>query len=210
MVNKEFAVVGNSSSMSRSLMVNDMVVLVSSTMPNNVVNLTFNSFGLIAQCQPVVDCKAVVARFYCPSFSPSYDSSSMDMPSGSKDFSRIDLLDLTSNAVLEFGGYPLDSVLNSYGAQAILYWIDEGTHVTIFPANGTPGWYQRDMDTTFHVYWYTSMCNMTAYNVYCLIVLSMKTIHMCLCPLLSYPISTPHLLSLQCLTMSIRHIWLTI
>ncbi|SJL08692.1 uncharacterized protein ARMOST_12061 [Armillaria ostoyae] len=166
MVAEGVAVAGNSSSTSRSLMVNDTAVLVPSTMPDNVDNLTFNSFGLVAQCQPVVDCLVdLAAILYCPSFSPPYNSNDTYISSG-EDISRIDLLDLTSNAVSEGldGGYPPDSVVNPHGARVILHWIDEGTHVTVFPANGTPGWYQREIDT-YRVYWYTSICNMTAYNV---------------------------------------------
>ncbi|KAK0436621.1 hypothetical protein EV421DRAFT_1739561 [Armillaria borealis] len=169
MIAEGLAVARNSSSTSRSVMVDDMAVLVPSTMPDNVDNLTFNSFGLVAQCQPMVDCltNQVSAVFYCPSFSPPYNTSSTDMPAGSKDYSRIDLLNLTSNAVSQdpYGGYPLDSVLNPHGARVILYWIDEGTHDITFPAEGTPGWYQREIGTTLRVYWYTSTCNMTAYNV---------------------------------------------
>ncbi len=171
MITEGLAVTRNSSSISRSVVVDDMAVLVPSTMPDNVDNVTFNSFGLIAQCQPVVDCltnlSAVV--FYCPSFSPPYslpyNTSSTD--TGSEDFSRIDLLDLTSNAVSQdpYGGYPLDSILNPHGARVILYWIDEGTHDIAFPAEGTPGWYQRGIGVHRRVYWYTSTCNMSAYNV---------------------------------------------
>ncbi len=56
MITEGLAVVGNSSSTSRTIMVDDMAVLVPSTMPDNVDNLTFSSFGLAAHCQPVVDC----------------------------------------------------------------------------------------------------------------------------------------------------------
>ncbi|KAK0236581.1 hypothetical protein EDD85DRAFT_577890 [Armillaria nabsnona] len=169
MIAEGLAVARNSSSISRSVMVDDMAVLVPSTMPDNVDNLTFNSFGLVAQCQPVVDCltNLSAAVFYCPSFSPPYNISSIDISTGSEDYSRIDLLDLMSNAVSQdpYGGYPLDSVLNPHGARVILYWIDEGTHDITFPAEGTPGWYQREIGITSRVYWYTSTCNMTAYNV---------------------------------------------
>ncbi|KAK0213696.1 hypothetical protein IW262DRAFT_325172 [Armillaria fumosa] len=168
MIAEGLAVARNSSSTSRSVMVDDMAVLVPSTMPDNVENLTSNSFGLVAQCQPVVDCLTnLSAIFYCPSFNPPYNTSSTDMPSGSDDFSRIDLLDLTSNAVTQdtFDGYPLDSVLNPHGVRVLLYWIDEGTHDIAFPADGTPGWYQRDIGTRSRTYWYVSTCNMTAYNV---------------------------------------------
>ncbi len=50
------ATIENSSSIARSVMVDDVAVLVPSAMPDNVDNLTFNSFGLAAHCQPVVDC----------------------------------------------------------------------------------------------------------------------------------------------------------
>ncbi|KAK0189950.1 hypothetical protein F5146DRAFT_645912 [Armillaria mellea] len=168
MIAEGLAVTRNSSSTSRSVMVDDKAVLVASTMPENVENLTFNSFGLATQCQPVLGCLTNLSTlFHCPSFNPPYNASSTDMPAGAEDFSRIDLLDLTSNAVLQdsYGGYPLDSVLNPHGARVILYWIDKGTHDTVFPADGTPGWYQREIGTTFRTYWYASVCNVTAYNV---------------------------------------------
>ncbi|KAK0471933.1 hypothetical protein IW261DRAFT_1571431 [Armillaria novae-zelandiae] len=168
MIAEGLAVTRNGSSISRSVMVDDMAILVPSTMPENVDNLTFNSFGLVAQCQPTVDCLTNLStEFYCPSFSPPYNSSSTDMPAGPQDYSRIDLLDLTTNAVLQDpnGGYPLDSVLNPHGARVIFYWMDEGTHDIVFPADGTPGWYQRQIGITLRVYWYVSTCNMKAYNV---------------------------------------------
>ncbi len=168
MIAEGLAVARNSSSISRSVMVDEMAVLVPSTMPDNVDNVTFNSFGLVAQCQPVVDCLTnLSAVFYCPSFSPPYNTSSTDMPAGSEDFSRIDLLDLTSNAVSQdpYGGYPLDSVLNPHGARVILYWLDDGTHDIAFPVDVTPGWYQRNVGYSKDTYWYTSTCGMTAYNV---------------------------------------------
>ncbi|PBK87301.1 hypothetical protein ARMGADRAFT_464089 [Armillaria gallica] len=166
MITEGLAVVQNSSSTSRSVMVDDMAVLVPSTMPDNVDNLTLSSFGLVAHCQPVVDClvdsESMQSIFYCPSFNPPYNVSSLanSLASG---YSRIDLLNLTNNA-LSGGGYPLDSVLNPYGARIIFYWPDN-TDDTIFPPRGTPGWYQRNMDYSSYMYWYMSTCNMTAYNV---------------------------------------------
>ncbi len=75
MITEGLAVVRNGSSTSRSVMVDDMAVLVPSTMPDNVDNITFNSFGLVAHCQPVVDCvvsnlTTQPSMFYCPSFNP--------------------------------------------------------------------------------------------------------------------------------------------
>ncbi|KAK0497958.1 hypothetical protein EDD18DRAFT_126171 [Armillaria luteobubalina] len=176
MIAEGLAVARNSSFTSRSVMVDDIAVLVPSTMPNDVDNLTFNSFGLVAQCQPMIDCLTnLSALFYCPSFSPPYSPVGTDIPAGPIDFSRIDLLDLTNNAVSQDpnGGYPLDSVLNPHGVRVILYWSDDGTHDIAFPANGTPGWYQREIGTTLLVYWYVSICKMTAYNV----SLSYSTLH---------------------------------
>ncbi|SJL08680.1 uncharacterized protein ARMOST_12049 [Armillaria ostoyae] len=163
MVAEGLAVVGNSSSTSRSVMVDDMAVIVPSTMPDNVDNLTFNSFGLVVHCQPVVDClvDSEQSVFCCPSFNPPYNISVMADLSGSG-YSSVDMLNLTNNALSldPAGGYPLDSVLNPYGALVILYWslLDD---VTLFPADILPGWYPIDGT----VYGYMSTCNMTAYNV---------------------------------------------
>ncbi|SJL08685.1 uncharacterized protein ARMOST_12054 [Armillaria ostoyae] len=122
MIGEGLAVVGNSSSTSRSVMVDDMAVLVPSTMPDNVDNLTFSSFGLVAHCQPLVDClftyESKELRSYCPSFNPPYN---------------IHLVDT------------LSTVLNPYGASVFLYWVDIGTNDTAFPVDGTPGWYHTDV-----------------------------------------------------------------
>ncbi|KAK0493950.1 hypothetical protein EDD18DRAFT_1107471 [Armillaria luteobubalina] len=169
MIAEGLAVTGNSSSTSRSVMVDDMAVLVPSTMPNNVDHLAFNSFGLAAHCQPVVDCfvdYTPQTAFYCPSLNPPYNGSTLDII-GAPDFSRIDMLNLTNNAWSSdaYGGYPLDSVLNPYGALVSLSWVDNGAGDTAFPAKGAPGWYQKPVPFTTTIYWYMSICNMTAYNV---------------------------------------------
>ncbi|SJK98259.1 uncharacterized protein ARMOST_01522 [Armillaria ostoyae] len=173
MIAEGLAAVENSSSTSRSVMVDDVAVLVPSTMPDNVDNLTFSSFGLAAHCQPVVDCLINPMQYgdpipilYCPSFNPPYNISSIAENSNTS--SRIDMFNLTSNALSTdpYGGYPLDSVLNPYGARVIFYWLDDGANDTAFPALGTPGWYQRPMSGSSEIsYWYMSTCNMTAYNV---------------------------------------------
>ncbi|PBK70410.1 hypothetical protein ARMSODRAFT_111194 [Armillaria solidipes] len=170
MISEGLAVVGNSSSTSRSVMVDDMAVLIPSTMPDDVDNLTFNSFGLVAHCQPVVDCLVDHTRqsaFYCPSFNPPYNIGrpiGIVPPAGD---SSIEMLNLTNNTLSPdtWGGYLPDSVLNPYGARVTLYWVDSGANDTAFPADGTPGWYQRPVNYSMVTYWYTSTCNMTAYNV---------------------------------------------
>ncbi|PBK87298.1 hypothetical protein ARMGADRAFT_1168654 [Armillaria gallica] len=157
------AVVRNSSSTSRSVMVDDMAVLVPSTMPDNVDNLTFSSFGLVAHCQPVVDCLVDSmwrSVFYCPSFNPPYNVSTADMSASGAGHSHIYLFNLTNNALSD-DGYPLDSVLNPYGTLVVLYWAP-GDIESIFPADGSPGWYHS---ITGAFYWYASTCNITAYNV---------------------------------------------
>ncbi|KAK0436623.1 hypothetical protein EV421DRAFT_2022067 [Armillaria borealis] len=158
-----FTVIGNSSSTSRSVMVDDMAVLVPSTMPDNVDNLTFNSFGLVAHCQPVVDClvDSEHSVFRYPSFNPPYNISVMADLSGSG-YSSVDMLNLTNNALSPdpLAGYPLDSILNPYGALVILY-LSLFDDVTLFPADNSPGWYL--IDGTVHRFMGT--CNMTAYNV---------------------------------------------
>ncbi|KAK0462917.1 uncharacterized protein EV420DRAFT_1144895 [Desarmillaria tabescens] len=167
MINEGLAVVGNSSSTSRTVMIDDVAILVPSTMPDNVDNLTFNSFGLVAQCQPVVDCLVDPMQYdpvpilYCPSFNPPYNISSLVDGSAT---SHIDMLNLTNNALSSDGGYPLDSVLNPYGARVIFYWYDDTDNIA-FPADDTPGWYQRSLLGQSDSYWYMSTCNMTAYNV---------------------------------------------
>ncbi|KAK0471938.1 hypothetical protein IW261DRAFT_1666497 [Armillaria novae-zelandiae] len=111
------AVAGNSSSTSRSVIVDNMAVLVPSTMPDNIDNLTFNSFGVVTSCQPVTDCLVDDA------------SSSIDDPT-SRD-TTIDMFNLTNNALQTLsGGYPLHSVLNPYGARLTVTWSDEEA---IFP-----------------------------------------------------------------------------
>ncbi|KAK0497960.1 hypothetical protein EDD18DRAFT_1461913 [Armillaria luteobubalina] len=170
MIAEGLAAVQNSSSISQSVMVDDIAFLVPSTMPDNVNNVTFSSFGLVADCQPVVDClvdpeeSMQPSILYCPSFNPPYNLSSLANPSDPS-YSGIDLLNLTNNALSPdaYGGYPLDSVLNPYGGRIIFFWPDNADD-TIFPPDGTPGWYHRSVDFT-SMYWYMSTCKITAYNV---------------------------------------------
>ncbi|KAK0431175.1 hypothetical protein EV421DRAFT_196844 [Armillaria borealis] len=160
MITEGLAVIGNSSSTSRSVMVDDMAVLVPSTMPDNVDNLTFSSFGLVAHCQPVVDCLVEITpqfAFYCPSFNPPYNFS-IPADLSVSGHSSVAMLNLTNNALSHLG-YPLDSVLNPYGARVILYWFLSEVQ-TGFPAHGLPGSY-----LTGGSFGYVSTCNMTAYNV---------------------------------------------
>ncbi|KAK0476600.1 hypothetical protein IW261DRAFT_1421354 [Armillaria novae-zelandiae] len=154
MVNEGLAVIGNNSFTSRFVMVDDMAVLVPSTMPDNVDNLTFNSFGLVTHCLPVVDCSVdyMVTSLYCPSFNPPLNISTVGELAS---YGQLDLLDLTNNAssIDPETGYPLDSVLNP-----------SGTHKTkgFPPPRNTPGWY---LIFGGLYYGYMSTCNMTAYIV---------------------------------------------
>ncbi|KAK0213730.1 hypothetical protein IW262DRAFT_327302 [Armillaria fumosa] len=132
MIAEGLAVMGNSSSTSRSVMVDDMAVLVPSAMPDNVDNLTFNSFGLVAHCQPVVDywvddesygySEVESSVLHCNSFYPPYYlNSTGDCPRSSD--STIEMFNLTNNVLPEIpDGYPLHSVLNPYGAHLTAYW----------------------------------------------------------------------------------------
>ncbi|KAK0436620.1 hypothetical protein EV421DRAFT_1739560 [Armillaria borealis] len=146
MVTEGFAVVQNSSSTSRSIMFDDMAVLVPSTMPDNVDNLTFSSFGLLAHCQP----------------SP-YNISLPSPGTLATSYGHIDLFDLTNNAssLHPYDGYLLDSVLNPCGARVSLYWSSIDDEI-VFPPQNTPGWYLLFGGT---LYGYMSTCNMTAYNI---------------------------------------------
>ncbi len=165
-VDDGLAAVGNHSSTSRSLIIDDMAVLVPSTMPDNVDNITFNSFGLVAQCQPVVDCSihSTYSVFYCPSFNPPYNITARPVPdSSAPGTSSTDLLNLTNNVLSAV--YPLDSVLNPYGVRVILYWVDDGRYDIAFPAEGTPAWYQNVVVSPMVQYWHTSTCNIAAYNI---------------------------------------------
>ncbi len=162
-IGEGLAVIGNSSSTSRSVMVDDMAVLVPSTMPDNVDNITFNSFGLATHCQPVVDCSEDYPQsaFYCPSFNPPYNISSMTDDFEVSRKSSVYVLNLTNNAWSSYPEYLLDSVLNPYGALVILYWSD--INWDIFPsADNPPGWYTL-LEGWY--YGYISTCNMTVYNV---------------------------------------------
>ncbi|KAK0471923.1 hypothetical protein IW261DRAFT_826521 [Armillaria novae-zelandiae] len=163
MITEGLAVVGNSSSTSRSVMLDNMAVLVPSTMPGNVDNLTFNSFGLIADCQPVVDCLVdnSPGSFYCPSFNPPYNVSTSGISASSD--STIEMLNLTTNALSRdiYGGYPLDSVLNPFGARVLLYWNSFDAQ-RVFPADNSPGWYPISGGMN---YAYMGTCSITAYNV---------------------------------------------
>ncbi|SJL08696.1 uncharacterized protein ARMOST_12065 [Armillaria ostoyae] len=156
------AVVGNSSSTSRSVMVDDMAVLVPSTMPDNVASLTFNSFGLAAHCQPVVDCSYMLSGgFTCPSqFNAPYG---INFSAADVSASRIDMFNLTTNALPPppYSGYPLDSVLNPYGSRVALQW-SIGDGGAMLPVDPPPGWYVVDEES---FYGYLATCNMTAYNV---------------------------------------------
>ncbi|KAK0213699.1 hypothetical protein IW262DRAFT_1441753 [Armillaria fumosa] len=169
MIVEALAVVENSSSTSRSVTVDDVTVLVPNTMPDNIDNLTFSSFGLAAHCQPVVDC-SIDPQISCPSLNPVYSISGVASPIYKMATPVIQFLNLTSNTWSVGQDYPLDSVLNPYGALITLYW-DEDDDDTAFPANGTPGWYQIQTDSdpvdgiVSFTYWYIGACNMTAYNV---------------------------------------------
>ncbi|KAK0471349.1 hypothetical protein IW261DRAFT_1612076 [Armillaria novae-zelandiae] len=163
----EFSAIGESSSRSESVMVDDMAVLVPNPMPDNVGNLTFSSFGLVAHCQPVVDCWVDTVILYnfqessghhCPSFNPPYhcNSTFYDCSSG------IDMFNLTDDAfryAAAVGAYPLYSVLNPYGVHVRAYW---STDEAVFPADGSPGWYYLPY---VELGGYVGTCNVTAYNV---------------------------------------------
>ncbi|KAK0471932.1 hypothetical protein IW261DRAFT_827306 [Armillaria novae-zelandiae] len=166
MIYEGLAVARNSSSTSRSVMVDDMAILVPSTMPDNVDNLTFNSFGLVAHCQPVVDCSTTGGSgevLLCPSFNPPYDFNSTSKFLPIVDYySGIFMLNVTNNAML-LDGYTLDSVLNPSGALVAFYWTSFVGQETILPAYNLPGWYSFGDDGVHHGY--ISTCDMTAYNV---------------------------------------------
>ncbi|KAK0497963.1 hypothetical protein EDD18DRAFT_126343 [Armillaria luteobubalina] len=164
-------VIGNSSSTSGSVIVDDMAVLVPSTMPNNVHNLTFSSFGLIAHCQPMVDCRVDNVLYddwgssalHCPSFNPPYNCNST-LPTNCS--SSIDMFNLTGNTLLNASPvvrppYPLYSISNPYGVLFTAYWPIFASAVS--PADNSPGWY--DLTYGSSVYGYVSICNVTAYNV---------------------------------------------
>ncbi|KAK0213703.1 hypothetical protein IW262DRAFT_1497560 [Armillaria fumosa] len=117
------AVIRNSSSTSRSVMVDDMAFFRT----------------LFAHCQPVVDClvddtsDTNSSEFRCPSFNLPYDP---DIDCTSSIVSTVNMFNLTSNALSD--AYPLHSVSNPYGACLTAYWSgDEG----VFPARNSPGWY---------------------------------------------------------------------
>ncbi|KAK0213714.1 hypothetical protein IW262DRAFT_1301181 [Armillaria fumosa] len=135
------AVIRNRSSTSRPVMVDDMAVLVPSTMPDNIDNLTFSSFGLIAHCQPVVDCvfhgidddsMDNKLALHCPSFNPPYNINTTITDCLSLSGSTIDMFNLTNNTLpIIPGAYPPYSVLNPYGALLTAYW---SSYEVIFPA----------------------------------------------------------------------------
>ncbi|KAK0236573.1 hypothetical protein EDD85DRAFT_952539 [Armillaria nabsnona] len=137
------AVIENRSSNSRTVMVDDLAVLVPSTMPDNVDNVTFSSFGLITHCQPAVDCsdhsESTGTIIYCP-FSPPYNIT--NLKTAASDSGQIDMFNLTNYALSPDpdGGYLLDSVLNPYGARVVLYWSPREFE-TEDPFSGLPGWY---------------------------------------------------------------------
>ncbi|KAK0189946.1 hypothetical protein F5146DRAFT_645865 [Armillaria mellea] len=153
-------VVGNSSSTSRIVMIDDIAVIVPTTMPDNVDKLTFSSFGLVAHCQPVVDCSfSKEGVLHCP-FNPPYIASLNDIvESGSGWIEMFNLIDNTTSLVN--GEYRLDSAWNQNGAHLALYW-NYALSDAVFPTDTLPGWYQHP-DYFFHGY--MSTCNMTAYNV---------------------------------------------
>ncbi|KAK0213705.1 hypothetical protein IW262DRAFT_1411071 [Armillaria fumosa] len=159
-----FAFIGDSSPRSRSVMIDDMAVLVPGTMPENIDDLTFSSFGLIAHCQPVVDCWVDniphdywgSSVLHCPSFNPPYSCNSTSNCSSS-----IDMFDLTGNVLPNtavVAPYPLYPILNPYGVHFIAYW---SRNEVVFPA-GKPGWYDLFFNS---LYGYVTKCNVTAYNV---------------------------------------------
>ncbi|KAK0189959.1 hypothetical protein F5146DRAFT_1139467 [Armillaria mellea] len=158
-VTERLAVMRNSSSMSRPVMVNDMAVLVPATMPDNVDNLTFDSFGLITQYQPMVDCSlSKEDMLYCP-FNPPYNTSQKDfLESGS---GWIEMFHLTGNTTSPIGVYHLDSALNPFGACLALYWTNLLSNAGI-PTDPLPDWYHMPYGLC---YAYMSTCSMTAYNV---------------------------------------------
>ncbi|KAK0471926.1 hypothetical protein IW261DRAFT_1611842 [Armillaria novae-zelandiae] len=134
-------VIENNSSTSRSVMVDDMAVLVPSTMPDNVHKLTFSSFGLVTRCQRVVDCyliggasKTDSYALHCPTFDPAYyiNGTIADCSSGS----TINMFNMTNNVVRETSGFhPLHSVLNPYGVLLTTFWANDD-----ILTDDTPGW----------------------------------------------------------------------
>ncbi|KAK0213718.1 hypothetical protein IW262DRAFT_1467069 [Armillaria fumosa] len=162
---ERLSVIGNSSSISSSIMVDDMALLVPSTMPYNVDNLTFSSFGLVAHCQPMVDCWADNILYgdsgssvlHCPSFnSPYYCNSTRNCSS------EIGMFNLTDNVLPNTSvipSYPLYSILNPYGVHLNAYWSKDEV---VFLTGDLPGWYDLSYAS---LYGYVSTCNMAAYNV---------------------------------------------
>ncbi|PBK87291.1 hypothetical protein ARMGADRAFT_1034861 [Armillaria gallica] len=150
MLAEGLAVVGNSSSTSRSVMVDDMAVLVPSTMPDNVDNVTFSSFGLVAHCQPVVDClvdSTLQSSFYCPSLYPPLNFSKDEFTeTPTSDYNGIGMFNLTNNTASPYDQYPLDSVLNPYGVRVTLYWY---SYEIVFPTGNSPGWYPLLSGSTY-------------------------------------------------------------
>ncbi|KAK0484121.1 hypothetical protein EDD18DRAFT_1430172 [Armillaria luteobubalina] len=162
MIAEGLAIIRNSSSMSRSVIVNDMAVLMPSTMPENVDGLTFSSFGLVAQCQPVVDCLVesdasgmdTVSGLYCLSFNPPYHTNTTLTAHSSG--SMIDMFNLTNNALSVLSGYyPVQSVLNPYRACLAAYW---STGEAVFPPDNSPGWY--------HLYYGSCYGSLNGNNMY--------------------------------------------
>ncbi|KAK0189957.1 hypothetical protein F5146DRAFT_1139459 [Armillaria mellea] len=156
-------VIGNSSSTSRTVMVNDITVLVPTNMPDNVDSLIFNSFGLVTQCQPMLDCLfSEEDVFYCP-FNPLYNASWSDLlQSGSGWIEMLNLTGFSPSMAVWNGAYHLDAAWFPYGAHLTLYWSDIHASGTVFPFDTPPGWCEMNHHA-FHAY--MSTCHMITYNV---------------------------------------------
>src|ERR1700722_1165210 len=152
------AAAANQSEVNAVILVGDIAVLSPKSIPNNVDDLVFQTFGLSTSCQPVNGCQldpASETLLACPSFSPPFQVFNVAVTESVGEYN------ITNNVLLT-SGYPLGSVLNPYGAIIQLEY-DSGDDISI--PGGTPGWYQLDRPETPAPQFFVASCAITAYNI---------------------------------------------
>ena len=166
--------VKNQSTTFHSIVVGDYAVLVSASTPPNQMNVTFDTFGISARCEPVVDCnvtETAVPAVFCPSFSPPVNNTFAI--TGSTVNSSVQSYNLTGNLVANSGtgepgswyGYLPDSNLNPYGALVTFGWgLSAGSIQFPLVGSSPPGWYSVPL-SGFDLWYYLAGCTVSAYNV---------------------------------------------
>ncbi|GJE88837.1 hypothetical protein PsYK624_049240 [Phanerochaete sordida] len=149
----------------RSVIVDKYAVMVSADPPSSLANVTFETFGISAECLPVADCTSSGGGYVCPKFQPPVWLNF----TGESSFS-VQPFNLSGNIIANDGenhveswyGYPMNAALNPYGA-LVSFGFGPTAAGDTYIGSG-PGWYTRSEDG-FDSAYYLSACTVTAYNM---------------------------------------------